>query len=172
VCGFSQRIQRPEFVRRTKHSGLGHEDIGYSYVVIRRGPRPAIVTTKAGRIGAIGQSALEKEAVPTKELRLHSDYKDAPSCEAKSLAELTSLPQQITNVQSDDALKEALRLEAFSWPRLVVPPLKRSGHVIIDSCTPEGEYSAPILYSNDRITIFRQDYATDNPKVTRETTLL
>jgi len=32
-----------------------------------------------------------------------------------------------------------LRLEAFGWPRLVFPPMKRSGHVILDSCTAEGK---------------------------------
>ncbi len=54
TCGFSQRLQRPAFVRRTKHSAVGHEDIGYSYVIIRRGLRPDAVMTDIGRIGAIG----------------------------------------------------------------------------------------------------------------------
>lgn len=31
----------------------------------------------------------------------------------------------------------ALRNEAFHWPRLVFPPLKKSGHIIIDACTAE-----------------------------------
>ena len=29
-------------------------------------------------------------------------------------------------------------LEAFEWPRLVFPPLKRSGHIILDACAPQG----------------------------------
>lgn len=36
-------------------------------------------------------------------------------------------------------VEAALRLEAYSWPRLVFPPLKRSGHVILDGCTTEGK---------------------------------
>lgn len=37
-----------------------------------------------------------------------------------------------------EAINEALRLESFQWPRLVFPPLKKSGHIILDGCTAEG----------------------------------
>jgi hypothetical protein len=43
-----------------------------------------------------------------------------------------------SNPKSYEDLQEALRLEAYSWPRLVFPPLKKSGHIILDSCTAEG----------------------------------
>ena len=39
-CTFSQRMQRPAFVRRTKDVNAGHEDVGYSYIILRRGTRP------------------------------------------------------------------------------------------------------------------------------------
>ncbi|KIJ36933.1 hypothetical protein M422DRAFT_33984 [Sphaerobolus stellatus SS14] len=39
---------------------------------------------------------------------------------------------------SGKELEEALRLEAYSWPRINFAPMKRSGHVIIDACVPEG----------------------------------
>ena len=39
---------------------------------------------------------------------------------------------------SADKLEAALRLEAYNWPRLVFPPLKRSGHIILDGCTEDG----------------------------------
>ncbi|KAE8233185.1 hypothetical protein CF326_g1782 [Tilletia indica] len=42
VCSFSQRIQMPTYLRKTKHSNRGSEDIQYSYVVVRRGRRPVI----------------------------------------------------------------------------------------------------------------------------------
>ena len=35
-------------------------------------------------------------------------------------------------------LQDALRSEAYHWPRLVFPPLKKSGHIIMDGCTAEG----------------------------------
>jgi hypothetical protein len=34
-CMFSQPLQHPAFVRRTKHAGKGEEDVGYAYVVVQ-----------------------------------------------------------------------------------------------------------------------------------------
>jgi len=147
VCGFSQRLQRPAFVRLTKHSAVGHEDIGYSYIVVRRGARPSVVDTKVGRIGQVGKRALAKEAsqqVPVKELKLHVDQGEARPLVVEP--PLTITPSEPINPEisvnepkSRAQLQEALRIEAFDWPRLVFPPLKRSGHIILDCCTAEGE---------------------------------
>jgi len=41
--------------------------------------------------------------------------------------------------ESPSDLEESLRSEAYGWPRLVFPPLKKSGHIIIDACTREGK---------------------------------
>ncbi|RDB29432.1 Rsm22-cox11 tandem protein 2, mitochondrial [Hypsizygus marmoreus] len=143
VCGFAQRIQRPSFVRKTKHSGVGHEDIEYSYVVIRRGPRPSTAITNFGRVGEVGRRALDKEAqlqVPVKELKLHSEHEDAlGTAVEETLAAETPINELEGDPKSHAELQEALRQEAFSWPRLVFPPLKKSGHVILDSCTAEGK---------------------------------
>ncbi|KAJ7508658.1 Rsm22-domain-containing protein [Mycena galericulata] len=141
VCGFSQRLQRPSFVRLTKHSGEGHEDMGYSYIVIRRGPRPSNPGTTVGRIGRVGRAALEKELelkTPIKELVLHGEHETTPPAE-----QLESLVvedgQAIEDPSTPAALDAALRLEAYNWPRLIFPPLKKSGHVILDGCTPDGK---------------------------------
>ncbi|CAH7690592.1 mitochondrial small ribosomal subunit Rsm22-domain-containing protein [Phakopsora pachyrhizi] len=39
-CHFSQRIERPKFLKDTKHTRKVEEDSKYSYVVIKRGQRP------------------------------------------------------------------------------------------------------------------------------------
>lgn len=147
LCGFSQRLQRPEFVRKTKHSGQGHEDTGYSYVVIRRGPRPQAPLQKLGRVGDVGKRELQKLALqdrPIVELTVDDDHNSSTSYLSD-----TSKPDDANIVSDNDIQKspsshevqEALRSEAYHWPRLVFPPLKRSGHIILDSCTVEGEYS-------------------------------
>lgn len=87
-------------MRKTKHVRAGHEDIGYSYVVIRRGQRPM---------------PIEPEI---------TDY---------------------TQTNASRATPEDIRQEAYNWPRLVFPPLKRSGHVILDGCTAEGNVSAIVM---------------------------
>ena len=35
-------------------------------------------------------------------------------------------------------LEDLMKAEAFHWPRLVLPPLKKSGHVVMDVCSPSG----------------------------------
>lgn len=124
---------------------MGHEDIGYSYVVVRRGPRPSAALTKLGRIGQVGKRQLEKEAlaqVPVKELTLHSEHEEA---QAKAIS-FTPIVESVKTVdgnghsKSPKELDTALRLEGYHWPRLVFPPLKNSGHIILDGCTPEGEW--------------------------------
>lgn len=35
----------------------------------------------------------------------------------------------------------------LSWPRLVAPPLKRSGHVILEVCTASGKLQARVFPS-------------------------
>ncbi|KAG5340736.1 hypothetical protein C0989_000400 [Termitomyces sp. Mn162] len=143
ICGFSQRIQRPSFVRKTKHSGVGHEDIDYSYVVIRRGQRPIPSIRNIGRIGEVGKRALQKEALSTaavKELILDSEHVASEELVAEEAPLGDKLIVETENSSlSPGEIEEALRLESYSWPRLVFSPLKKSGHIILDSCTPAGK---------------------------------
>ncbi|KAI0035111.1 mitochondrial small ribosomal subunit Rsm22-domain-containing protein [Vararia minispora EC-137] len=137
VCGFKQRMQRPGFVRYTKHSGVGHEDMGYSYVVIRRGPRPEQVSTNTGRVGGVGRAA-EAAATgrPMVELEPHADS-TPESVERGEPVEIAASDQEAYELNEE--MREKLQHEAFQWPRLVFPPLKRSGHMILDVCSAEGK---------------------------------
>lgn len=144
LCNFSQRLQRPDFVRKTKHSGVGHEDIGYSYVVIRRGERPPRTITQEGRVGDVGRRELAKtsQETPIAELLIHEDQHDTASSTIPSIStsdEILDTHPNMPPALSGDELTAALRHEAYNWPRLVFPPLKRSGHIIIDGCTQEGK---------------------------------
>lgn len=128
-------MQRPAFLRKTKHVKSGHEDNGYSYVVIRRGPRPTLISQ--GNNQVLSMTVKEGNA----ELQL----KDSSVTQA--VAEPTPLktkvviapPQRLSDSEEQDSA-ESLQLQAYQWPRLVFPPIKNSGHVILDSCTPEGEF--------------------------------
>ncbi|TBU34443.1 Rsm22-domain-containing protein [Dichomitus squalens] len=148
-CTFSQRMQRPEFVRKTKHSGTGHENMDYSYVVIRRGPRPAQTSAKAGRAGDIGLRELAKRAadsVPMNRLSLASDLHDETELSHKEessrileSSEASNESHELASAEVSAEVTSALRQEAYSWPRLIFPPIKRSGHVILDVCHPQGQ---------------------------------
>ena len=129
-------------MRKTKHSGIGHEDIGYSYVVVQRGSRPPFDPSShhVGKMGPISYEDLQKETDRRSGLVL---YPDTHANEEHILAqeediqaaEMTAgrvTPESLTDIE------DSLRKHAYHWPRLVFPPLKRSGHVILDSCTPSG----------------------------------
>lgn len=150
ICGFSQRLQRPPFVRLTKHAREGHEDIEFSYVVIRRGLRPSTVGEgSVGRLGAVGREEAErikqKEERVTKELVLDADHIDTAH-EAKATEHI---PTDIVPAEDTEKVEAALRNEAFHWPRLVFPPLKKSGHIIIDACTAEGLFAIRCVWSRN-----------------------
>ncbi|KAI9250335.1 mitochondrial small ribosomal subunit Rsm22-domain-containing protein [Sporodiniella umbellata] len=82
-CHFSQRVQRPPFLMKTKHSKTNTEDSKYSYVVFRKGPRPS----------------------------------------------------------SPEKMEE----KAYQWPRLIQPPLKKNKHVVMDTCSKEGEIQRMVI---------------------------
>ncbi|RIB08287.1 mitochondrial small ribosomal subunit Rsm22-domain-containing protein [Gigaspora rosea] len=93
-CHFSQRINRPSYLMQTKKVvGNNYEDSKYSYVILRRGPRP--------RVQAETSKTLEK----------------------------------LTHFST----------EAFHWARLILPPIKRSGHIVMDYCSNTGKRNAIVL---------------------------
>jgi len=139
VCGFSQRMERPPFVRRTKHSGVGHEDIGYSYVVIRRGPRPTIPDVKVGRLGEVGRRQKELEETKRPPIELELDNEISQTLPTSAVANTASEKQLEPYGGNSPEIEDLLKAEAFHWPRLIFPPLKRSGHVVMDVCDPSGK---------------------------------
>lgn len=137
-------MERPPFVRRTKHSGVGHEDIRYSYVVIRRGPRPSIPDVKVGRLGDVGrkQKQLEDAKRPPVELELDDG---SPQTSSTRVIASTQLEKRVeSHDREPEEIYDLMRAEAFHWPRLVLPPLKKSGHIVMDVCGPSGMW--PSMY--------------------------
>ncbi|KAJ2002700.1 37S ribosomal protein S22 [Coemansia thaxteri] len=106
---FSQRAQRPSFTMLTKHSKSNVEDLRYSYVILRRTSRPSLPLP----VTSTGDSPVSMsvaQANPDKYL---------PTGELRKPADL-------------------LALEAYHWPRIILPPIKRKGHVIMDVTTKKG----------------------------------
>jgi ribosomal protein RSM22 (predicted rRNA methylase) len=146
-CSFSQKLQRPDFTRKTKHTNRGEEDVNYTYLVLGRGNRPTSsgASTQAGRLGGVGKEALEKEAEKREgKSELREVEGGGGEFEMVSLAESTS-GQGLGSATKDDKTEEEvdgeLRTEAYTWPRVVAPPMKRAGHVILDTCFPDGSSS-------------------------------
>ncbi|KAI8093636.1 mitochondrial small ribosomal subunit Rsm22-domain-containing protein [Halteromyces radiatus] len=81
-CHFSQRVQRPSFLMKTKHSKFNTEDSKYSYVILRKGSRP---------------------------------------------------------------INNSMEGQAYHWPRLIQPPLKKNKHVVMDQCASTGTIQRMVI---------------------------
>lgn len=121
---------------------MGHEDVGYSYVVVRRGSRPPFDSNShiVGKMGPISYEEVQNDARRSALVL----YPDTHANEEHIRAQEESIrTTKVATIQRDTPdsqvnVEESLREYAYHWPRLVFPPLKCSGHVILDSCTPNG----------------------------------
>jgi ribosomal protein RSM22 (predicted rRNA methylase) len=141
-CSFSQKLQRPDFTRKTKHTNRGEEDVNYTYLVLGRGSRPDGGSSKAGRVGGVGKEALEKEAGKREgKSELREVEGGGGEFEMVSLSDLsghTPIAGAEEVGKTEEEVDGELRTEAYTWPRVVAPPMKRAGHVILDTCFPDG----------------------------------
>lgn len=97
----------------------------YAYVVLRRGRRPLKSSVPMG---------MERSILESTEVGVVSvDEGEKGGEELDSRHSGMSSPELLT----------ILRRDAYHWPKLIVPPLKRAGHIILDSCTPEGTPPPP-----------------------------
>ncbi|KAJ2880688.1 37S ribosomal protein S22 [Coemansia aciculifera] len=99
----------------TKHSKSNVEDLRYSYTILRRGTRPS--PTASSSAGLFKQGIEEPVSLAVAEA---NQDKYLPT------GELRKTTQQ-------------LALEAYQWPRIILPPMKRKGHVGIDVSTVDGK---------------------------------
>jgi ribosomal protein RSM22 (predicted rRNA methylase) len=111
-CHFAQRYIRPPFLQKVLGaSARNHEDIKYSYLAVRRGVDSR--TTEKPPIQ--GDAATDQSFQGYEEI-------DLPESEAEADGDVSDI-----------------RFNALSLPRLILPPLKRRGHVTLDLCTPSGK---------------------------------
>lgn len=140
ACHFTQRLQRPVFVRKTKHANKGHEDIAYSYVIIRRGARPSPSgIPESMLVGEVGRehtaSQFEKDRMEHGGSGVAVEIDNVFHFEGRGSDSVNHFHRP----EYSSSEIASLRRDSYSWPRIIYPPLKRSGHVILDACTEDGE---------------------------------
>ena len=83
--------------------------------------------------------------IPIKEseIRVEGDGSALPS-----QTEILEVPADPDHGLSPPEVQALLRQEAYQWPRLVFPPLKKGGHIILDACTVTGVSCYHILIFN------------------------
>jgi hypothetical protein len=120
--------------------------------VIRRGKRPTsdVAAVPVGRLGGVGKEAIQQAKdklegkggvlIPLEgsEDTFHVMTDPTHQNEIELLEEVEEANEREKEM-SDEEMERVLRKEAYGWPRLVYPPIKRSGHVVMDTCHSSGE---------------------------------
>ncbi|KAL8766313.1 MAG: hypothetical protein Q9203_006390 [Teloschistes exilis] len=114
-CHFSQRFIRPPFLQRILgQTKRNHEDIRFSFIAVQRG---------------------------VDQRRIH-DIKQDQTTEDEAFAgyggqEVPHNGDRIGAADGDVPAKQSTH--PLNFPRLILPPLKNRGHIILDACTPAGK---------------------------------
>lgn len=109
---------------------MGPQDERFSYVILRRGPRP--LPTYAGQVHVRPPHDQEDEEHG---IDSEPDVGSAgPADDAlDDLDGVDDAPRA-----SAAAMQLAVARAAVGWPRVMRPPRRRSRHVVLDLCTPAG----------------------------------
>ncbi|KAI4279822.1 MAG: hypothetical protein L6R38_004939 [Xanthoria sp. 2 TBL-2021] len=118
-CHFSQRYIRPPFLQRiVGQNHRNHEDIRYSFVAVQRG-----VDQRQAHGFEQGQTA---------EDNAFAGYGD------EEFAQRGDEFESSTGRTAVDGGAGSISVNPLSFPRILLPPLKKRGHIILDACTPAG----------------------------------
>ncbi|KAI6377333.1 hypothetical protein MCOR25_002588 [Pyricularia grisea] len=117
-CHFSQRFIRPPFFQKVL-GGVhqNHEDVDFSYLAVRRGG---------------GQSAESSSTVAITGGDMDTNTRKSPPSGPWQGKEATD------RAFEGYGKKGEAPPSMLSLPRNILPPLKRTGHVVMDVCTPDG----------------------------------
>ncbi|XMA15088.1 hypothetical protein WAI453_007879 [Rhynchosporium graminicola] len=109
-CHFPQRFIRPNYLQNILGARTrNHEDVKYSYVAVRRGV----------------------DARRTSPNQLQGE-----EATLESLVGYEGLAE--SDIEADAEAKD-MNFEPYNLPRIILPSLKRRGHVTLDLCTPAGK---------------------------------
>ncbi|KAH9212308.1 mitochondrial small ribosomal subunit Rsm22-domain-containing protein [Leptodontidium sp. 2 PMI_412] len=111
-CHFPQRFIRPDYLQKVLGAKIrNHEDAKFSYIAVRRG----VDARKTS------PNPLQGEEATLQSLVGYEAY-DLP----ESGVEIDTEPSDV-------------KFEPLNLPRIILPSLKRRGHVTLDLCTPSGK---------------------------------
>ncbi|PNS19611.1 hypothetical protein CAC42_7455 [Sphaceloma murrayae] len=125
-CHFEQRFIRPPYLQKLLHAkDKNHEDVQFSYLSIMRG-RDFRDPNDAGLIQGDTATSRAFEGY---------EHFDVPKQEEQDF-DPTAPAIDDSDVSTDAAPQGGP--SGLALPRAIFPPLKRTGHVILDLCTPSG----------------------------------
>ena len=114
-CFFSQRYVRPPYLQRILNAtDRNHEDVQFSYIAVQRGR-----DQRLPQHDTIGKGFVQGETATDKAFEGH-EYRPDPDAPEGQELELSAVGD----------------VNPLTFPRLILPALKRRGHIILDVCTP------------------------------------
>ncbi|KAH9868204.1 hypothetical protein J1614_007276 [Plenodomus biglobosus] len=119
-CFFNQRYIRPPYLQRILNAkDKNHEDVQFSYLAVQRGR-----DQRQPLHDIIGKGFAQTEATTAAAFEGH-EWNSA------------STPDSTVET-TDPTLTSPDDINPLTFPRLILPALKRRGHIILDVCTPAG----------------------------------
>lgn len=117
-CFFSQRYIRPPYLQRILNAkDKNHEDVQFSYLAVQRGR-----DQRLPEHDILGKGFVQGEASTAAAFEGH-EWKPSSDPEVESEEPILTSPADVN---------------PLTFPRLILPALKRRGHIILDVCTPSG----------------------------------
>lgn len=118
-CFFSQRYIRPPYLQRILNAkDKNHEDVQFSYLAVQRGR-----DQRRAEHDLLAKGFVQSEETTAAAFAGH-EWKN-----------IVSNPE---TDKIDADLQTAEDVNPLQLPRLILPALKRRGHIILDVCTPAG----------------------------------
>lgn len=118
---YMQRYHRPPYMNNIlfDEKSHNHEDVQFSYVAVQRGIdlREVLNIEQGEAATAVAFAGYESKEKQIENMKKNEDRKGNPA--PLHLVKETTHP--------------------LSLPRIVYPPIKRTGHIILDVCTPAGK---------------------------------
>jgi ribosomal protein RSM22 (predicted rRNA methylase) len=144
VCKFTQRYHRPDYLQKifTAHlkggSGKNHEDVQFSYLSVMRGrdlraTTPVVNDEEETTSNAPADSAAAPADLPNQQQP--QVIQNSTSTDAAFIGYEAHSPPSSTTTTTP---QQPAPPHSLTLPRVIFPPLKRAGHVILDVCTPAG----------------------------------
>jgi ribosomal protein RSM22 (predicted rRNA methylase) len=131
-CFFSQRYIRPPYLQRILNAkDKNHEDVQFSYLAVQRGRDQRLPQHDILGKGFVQGDASTAAAFEGHEWNASSNPDPDLDTETPSLTSTADV-------------------NPLTFPRLILPALKRTGHVTMDVCTPAGtleRWTVPRSYS-------------------------
>lgn len=145
VCAHSQMYRVPSFMRATTRLQRGDATTEFCYAILHRAARPSLSDALPAWTAHI--PAELQAHVPAAVEHLATGARSGQLDALRATRAADPPPSVPVEVERCAATLEAagidehrvMQVDAYAWPRLVRPPLKKGGHVTMDACCASGD---------------------------------